>query len=139
MKECIFCKIAEKEIPADIVYEDSRIMVFLDVNAASNGHTLVIPKKHYETINEIPDSLLGEIAKVIKKVSKGVLKATNCKDFNLLQNNGKAAGQFVMHAHFHIIPRKEKDGLTLGSFPGKKYENNENKDITRKIRYALTE
>ena len=140
-KECIFCKIAAKEIPANVVYEDSKVMAFLDIQPANKGHVLVIPKTHYTTLSEIPDTLLAEIAKVIKKVSKAVLKVTKNRAFNIVQSNGKTAGQIVMHAHFHIIPRFEDDGLSLGRLNRLpyKYEQGEDKKLIKEIRKAMME
>lgn len=140
MKDCVFCKIAAKEIPSFIVYEDSKVLAFLDISPANKGHVLVIPKQHYIRLEEIPDSVLAEISKVIKQVSKAILKALKTKDFNLVQSNGSLAGQFVMHAHFHIIPRFERDGLNLGRLNREpyKYDKEEAKNIANKIRQAMT-
>lgn len=137
MPECIFCKIAAKELPASVVYEDSKVITFLDIEPATKGHTIVVPKNHYATLTEIPDSVLAEVAKAIKQVSKAVLKATKAQGFNLLQSNGSKAGQVVMHAHFHIIPRYSGDGLTLGKFSQGKLEQEEAKELTKAIRQAM--
>jgi len=145
MKDCVFCKISPKKTSEGVVYENSKILAFLDLHPANPGHTLVIPKNHYETIDEIPDSLLAEMSKVIKEVSIAVVKATGAEGFNIAQNNGKVAGQAVFHVHFHIIPRFKDDGL-LGGFHVKKpfeldekykYEDGEAKDVMKKIRRAL--
>jgi histidine triad (HIT) family protein len=101
---CIFCKIANKEIPAKIVYEDENTLAFLDVNPRSKGHTLVIPKKHYETFDELPDDIAISLIKTIKKVVN-ILKSLNPDGYNILNNNNPIAGQEVPHVHFHIIPR----------------------------------
>ena len=101
---CIFCKIVKKEIPAKIVYEDEKTMAFLDINPRSKGHTLVIPKDHYETFEELPEDVALAITKAIKKVLE-ILKPLNFDGYNILSNNKPAAGQEVPHLHFHIIPR----------------------------------
>ncbi len=136
---CIFCKIAGKEIPASIVYEDSKVLAFLDISPANKGHVLVIPRQHYVTLLEVPDSTLAEVAKVVKKVSGAVLKATKAKDFNVAQSNGNSAGQEVMHVHFHIFPRFKGDGLLAGRLnrPALVYEDGEAKEIMKRIREAL--
>lgn len=141
MADCIFCKIVEKEIPATVVYEDSKVMAFLDVNPANKGHTLVIPKNHYETLGEVPDPTLAEISIVCKKVSKAVLKAVETTDFNIVQSNGEISGQVVPHVHFHIIPRFKNDGLTLGRLNRAPYSYGENeaKEVANSIRQAMME
>ena len=106
---CIFCKIVNKEIPAKIVYEDEDTMAFLDINPRNKGHTLVIPKKHYETLDEMPDEEMAKLMKTIKKVVE-ILKPLNFDGYNIVNNNKPAAGQEVPHVHFHIIPRYQNDG-----------------------------
>ncbi|HIP84204.1 MAG TPA: HIT family protein [Methanothermococcus okinawensis] len=101
---CIFCKIVKKEIPAKILYEDEKTMAFLDINPRSKGHTLVIPKEHYETFEEVPEDVALHLVKTIKKVLE-ILKPLNYHGYNILSNNKPAAGQEVPHLHFHIIPR----------------------------------
>ncbi len=111
---CIFCKIVNGEIPAKVVYEDEYVLAFLDINPRSKGHTLVIPKKHYETFDEIPDE---ELSKFILGVKRTVekLKKLGFKGYNIVNNNGKVAGQEVNHVHFHIIPRfGEEEGIIFG-------------------------
>lgn len=114
-KECLFCKFIKKEIPCEIVYENEKVMAFLDINPAGelNGHTLVIPKKHFETLDDTDDEYLCEIAIVAKKLSKAIRKASGAEGLNLIQNNGKAAGQCIMHAHLHLIPRKHGDKIRI--------------------------
>ncbi|MFA5020362.1 MAG: HIT domain-containing protein [Candidatus Pacearchaeota archaeon] len=101
--ECIFCKIALKEIPAEIIYENNSFISFPDVNPKVEGHTLIIPKKHFETCIDIPSSLGEELLDAIKNTAEIRIKQ-GADGFNILQNNGKAAGQIVMHAHFHLLP-----------------------------------
>jgi histidine triad (HIT) family protein len=115
---CIFCKIANKEIPAKIVYEDESTFAFLDINPRSKGHTLVIPKEHYETFDELPDDVAIALVKTIKKVIE-MLRPLNPDGYNILNNNKPAAGQEVPHVHFHIIPRynTEQDEIIKFSEP----------------------
>ena len=113
MDNCIFCKIVKGEIPCDKVYENDSTLAFLDINPVYPGHTLIVPKKHYSSLIEISEKDLGEVMKTVKQITPGILKSTNVKAFNLFQNNGKEAGQDVFHVHFHLIPRKEGDGLDI--------------------------
>lgn len=109
--DCIFCKIIAGEIPCHRVYEDEHVLSFLDIGPLSEGHTLIIPKGHYVTLDELPDETAAACGRAGKKIGAAVAEATGCAGWNLLQNNGKVAGQVVMHVHFHIIPRTEGDGL----------------------------
>ncbi len=102
MKDCIFCKIINNEIPSMKIYEDDIILAFLDVNPDSDGHTLIIPKTHYKDINDIPDDVLLHIYKTSKKIMKLLQNKLNCDGFSLLQNNGDV--QEVKHYHLHIKP-----------------------------------
>ncbi|PIN78000.1 HIT family protein [Candidatus Woesearchaeota archaeon CG10_big_fil_rev_8_21_14_0_10_34_12] len=110
-EECIFCRIVRGEIKAQIVDEDDNFIAFLDSNPVADGHTLIVPKKHCKTILDLPDSLGNELLGFIKKVSLKLVKAGKAEGFNIIMNNFSEAGQVVMHAHMHIIPRKEGDGL----------------------------
>ncbi len=101
----IFEKIIAREIPAHIVYEDELVISFLDISQATEGHTLVVPKKAYATIFEIPDDLLAHTIKIVKKISNACQKAFHVEGLNILSNNGTIAGQTVFHFHFHVIPR----------------------------------
>jgi len=112
-KECIFCKIARKEIPSDLVAETNSFIAFLDIHPKAPGHILIIPKKHYVTILDIPNSLANEMFKIIKKISSSILDKMQGDGFNIAMNNLPSAGQVVMHAHIHIIPRKEGDNLGI--------------------------
>lgn len=107
---CIFCKIAKKEEKAYVIYENEKAMAFLDINPISKGHTLVIPKEHYENVLEVPSEVMKDVFDAIKVVCEK-LKVFNPDGFNIVSNVGKQAGQVIMHAHVHIIPRysDEKD------------------------------
>ena len=137
MENCIFCKIAKGEIPSNKVYEEGDIFAFLDIQPASRkgGHTLIIPKKHYETIDEIPEALLNKVMKVVKKVSIAIMKLSD--GVNIVQNNKKASGQFVPHIHFHVIPRYKDDGIRIEKWECHKYEEGEAEKMADKIRELL--
>lgn len=109
--DCIFCKIVRGEIKSEIVKEGKNFIAFKDVNPAVEGHTLIVPKKHYTDLIDLPDDLGCEMLEFSKKVASELIKKKLGEGFNLIVNNGKSAGQFVMHAHVHIIPRKEGDGI----------------------------
>ncbi len=110
MSDCIFCKIANGEIPSNTIFENSDFRVILDNGPATKGHALVLPKSHYADLFEIPQDTLAEAAKVAKEVAAKMKDKLGCDGLNLVQNNGSAAGQTVMHFHLHIIPRYENDG-----------------------------
>jgi histidine triad (HIT) family protein len=130
---CPFCSIAQGKTKASVVYEDATAIAFMDKNPANIGHTLVIPKEHWENIYEIPPNILAEVVKVIKQVSGAVKKTVNADGISILQLNGRAAGQSVMHFHVHVIPRFRGDSIVghrgLGS-----PERSELDKIARKIR-----
>jgi histidine triad (HIT) family protein len=109
----IFTKIIRGEIPSHKVYEDAHVFAFLDISPLSPGHTLVIPKEARPTLDQLSDESSAAIGRVLPRLCRAVMKATGCRDFNVLQNNGAAAHQVVMHVHFHIIP-KMPDGRGLG-------------------------
>ena len=105
MEDCIFCKIAAGEIPAFKIYEDDLCVATLDIGPASEGHTLIIPKKHYRDLTEMDEALLGSLFTVAKKIGTRQMARLGADGFNVVQNNGTAAGQTVMHFHMHVIPR----------------------------------
>jgi histidine triad (HIT) family protein len=104
MSECVFCKIVRKEVLASIVYEDTMVAAFLSHRPVNVGHTLVVPKKHYENIYEIPEDEAAYLFGVVKKVTEAVKASVNPQGIRIVQNNGEAAGQVVFHLHVHIIP-----------------------------------
>lgn len=112
-KDCIFCKIAKGEIPAEKIKESDNFFAVRDKYPHTEGHSLVIPKKHFVTTLDIPNRLGDELLKLIKDVASDLLDEKYGDGFNILQNNLEVAGQVVMHAHFHIIPRKEGDGVKV--------------------------
>jgi len=110
MSECIFCRIAEKEIPATIVYEDDETLVFMDIGPIIKGHALVISKKHYDPVTDTPDEIVAKLHVVAKKIAKAQMNGLGADGVNIMQNNGKASGQEVPHIHVHVIPRYNDDG-----------------------------
>lgn len=133
----MFCQIISKKIPARIVYEDEKAIAFLDINPANAGHTLLVPKQHFETIVDIPATEFGELADSLRRVAIGIIKALQCHGLNILQNNKEAAGQLIPHAHFHLIPRYKEDGLQLGVLRQGKVENGLMGQIAEKIKLAI--
>lgn len=109
-KECIFCKITNREIPSKIIYENDLNLAFLDISPISKGHTIVIPKNHYFNLEDIPNNELTELYKVVKKIAIQIHKKLKINGYNILQNNFTAAGQVIKHFHVHIIPRNFDDG-----------------------------
>ena len=109
--ECIFCKIIAGEIPCHQLYQDEVLLSFLDIGPVSLGHCLIIPKGHYETLDEVPADVAGRCAVLATKLGPAAAEAASAPGWNLLQNNGTVAGQAVGHVHFHIIPRRADDGL----------------------------
>ena len=118
MGDCIFCKIANGEIPSATLYEDEEFRVILDLGPASKGHSLILPKKHAANIYELPDETAGKAMILAKKMAGKLRDALNCDGFNVVQNNGENAGQTVFHFHMHLIPRYEGDGVGLTWKPG---------------------
>lgn len=131
---CVFCAIAAGEIPSFKVYEDERVFAFLDINPFSKGHVLVIPKEHSANLIETSEETLGVLLSAVKKVAIGVKNALGCEGFNILQNNGEAAGQTVMHIHFHIVPRYSVGPIT---FENGKCDMSELELLAVKIRSCL--
>ncbi|WP_408069779.1 HIT family protein [Butyrivibrio sp. JL13D10] len=107
---CIFCKLANGEIPTNSIYEDDRFNVILDNGPATRGHCLILPKDHYSDLFELPDDTAAEAMKLAKKLATTLKTKLSADGINLVQNNGAAAGQTVHHFHLHIIPRYENDG-----------------------------
>ena len=119
--DCLFCKIIAGVIPCARVYEDEHILAFLDISPAAKGHTLVVPKGHYPTLLDLPVCEAEPLFRALKLVAAAVQAETRSSGFNCLQNNFGAAGQMVFHAHWHIIPRTDDDGLK--HWPGKSYDD----------------
>ena len=140
MAETIFLKIIAGEISCYKVYEDDKVFAFLDIGPLSKGHTLVIPKEPAETIDQLSDDSAAALGRVLPRLSRAVLKATGAPAFNILQNNGSAAHQVVMHVHFHIIPKfsESADGAGLGiGWPAGTIENEAGKRLAADIAAAI--
>lgn len=113
---CIFCKIVQKILPNAIVYENDRFLVFMDKYPINHGHSLVVPKHHYNTILEMPNELVGEMYSLVPRLAKAIIAVIESDGFNINQNNGKSANQIVPHVHVHIVPRSAKEKVK-GQWP----------------------
>lgn len=117
-EDCIFCKIANGEIPSKTLYEDDEFRVILDLGPAAKGHALILPKDHYANLFEIPEEKAAKAMVLAKKMATQMKDRLKADGFNLVQNNGEIAGQTVFHFHMHLIPRYENDGQKIGWVPG---------------------
>lgn len=115
---CIFCKIANGEIPSRTIEENEMFRVVLDMGPATKGHALILPKEHYRNLYELPEEVAGEALKMAKRVALKMQDRLGCDGLNLVQNNEEAAGQTVFHFHIHVIPRFKEDGQVIGWKPG---------------------
>jgi histidine triad (HIT) family protein len=124
--DCVFCKIVAGQVPSAKVYEDDACIAFLDIGPLADAHLLLVPRAHYEWISDMPAEQVAAVAGRIPQLARAVMKVSRAEGFNVLQNNGKASGQAVPHVHFHIIPRREGDGLgyrwNAGRYPAGKLE-----------------
>lgn len=133
MENCIFCKIANGEIPAATLYEDEEFRVILDLGPASRGHALILPKAHAANIYELPDELAGKAMILAKKMAIRLTEALKCDGFNIVQNNGETAGQTVFHFHMHLIPRYQGDHVGITWTPGK-LSDEDREEILSKVK-----
>lgn len=131
-ENCIFCKLAGGEIPTATLYEDEDFRVILDANPAAKGHALIIPKEHYANLYELDDELAGEVLVLAKKMITKLTDILGCDGYNIVQNNGEAAGQTVFHFHMHLIPRFKDDGVGVTWKMGELTEEDKN-DILSKM------
>lgn len=132
----IFDRILDGEIPCRSVYEDDHVLAFLDIGPLSEGHTLVIPKERVAHLHELGDDAAAALGRVLPRLCRAVMAATGATAYNLLQNNGAAAHQAVLHVHFHIIPRFEASGLEIGWKPGS-LDDGRADEIAGKIQEAI--
>ena len=132
LDNCIFCKIAAGEIPSTTIYEDDDFRVILDIEPASKGHALILPKEHFANLYELDDALAAKALVVAKKVITQMTEVLGCDGYNVLQNNGTAAGQTVFHFHMHLIPRYKEDDVKIGWKLGKLTEE-EKQEIIEKL------
>ncbi len=134
--DCIFCKILNGDIPCNKVFENDRFIAILDAFPANEGHTLVIPKKHFKDIFEIDEDILKEGYAIAKKIANSIKKSLNINDINILQNNGVFASQTVNHFHIHVIPRKKDDKVVIKS-EVVNIDDNKIKEIVTKIKNSI--
>ena len=134
--DCIFCKMVTGEVPTTKIYEDEIVLAFLDIGPVSDGHTLVIPKEHFEKLHECPAELLGQVCSRLGKIAESVFTGVASEGYNVLCNNGRASGQLVNHLHFHIIPRNSGDGV-FNRWPSYKYQDGKAEKIAAKIYKSL--
>lgn len=118
-EDCIFCKIANGEIPSKTLYEDGDFRVILDLGPATKGHALILPKEHADDLFGLPEETAAKVLILAKRVAARMKERLHCDGINLVQNNGAAAGQTVSHFHLHMIPRYEGDGQQINWVPGK--------------------
>lgn len=135
MESCIFCKIISNDVPAHKLYEDDHTLAFLDINPSNPGHTLVIPKDHFENLYTLPQETLCRLMITAQKVAIALKQATEADGINVIINNEPPAGQIVFHAHFHIIPRHDTDSFP--PWPHQAYIGDEAEKISEKIRVEL--
>jgi len=134
--DCIFCKIVAGDVPCTKLLEDDSALAFLDIGPLAVGHALLIPKAHYETVEQMPAELAGAVLKHLPALAAAVRKATGCEGLNVLQNNGRVAHQVVPHVHFHLIPRSSGDAFHF-NWPAGKYEEGQIERLAESIRSHL--
>ena len=137
MDNCIFCKIANGEIPATTLYEDENFRVILDLGPASKGHALILPKFHAANIYELPDEMAAKAMILAKKMATAMTEALKCDGFNIVQNNGECAGQTVFHFHMHLIPRYKGDQVGITWKPGE-LSDADKEEILLKVKEQLS-
>lgn len=116
---CIFCQLIAGDFPAEVVYEDDKVFAFMDINPVAAGHVLLVPKRHYETLDQMPADVSADLARMLPSLVRCVKDVTGAEGINVLQNNGEVAGQQVAHVHYHVIPRVRGDDLKW-NWPAKK-------------------
>jgi histidine triad (HIT) family protein len=135
---CIFCRIVAGELPAVKVYEDADTLAFMDIAPIIKGHTLVIPKQHFDPLTATPEPVLAQLLAVVKKIAQAQMNGLRADGVNVVQANGAAAGQVVPHIHFHVIPRFATDGHRW-NWAAKKYDDpDEMKKLAATLQAALT-
>ncbi|OFZ56447.1 MAG: diadenosine tetraphosphate hydrolase [Bdellovibrionales bacterium RIFOXYC1_FULL_54_43] len=137
MAETIFQKIIDGRIPCYKIYEDDRVLAFLDVQPLSQGHTLVVPKEPAETLDQLSDESAAAIGRVLPRISRAVMKATGCSEYNILQNNGTGAHQAVFHVHFHIIPKPDKSSGLGIQWPAGRLDGTAAESLVARIQQSL--
>lgn len=135
-KDCIFCKIANGEIPSATIYENSEFRVILDISPATNGHALIIPKEHFTDIFDIDAVTAGKLFSLATEVARAMKHVLKCDGMNIVQNNGLVAGQTVFHFHLHLIPRYNGDDVNLG-WPQHEADMEANAQLAKEIRKMI--
>ena len=136
LDNCIFCKIANGEIPSSTVYEDDDFRAILDLGPAAKGHTLILPKEHADDVTELDENLGAKVIPLAAKLGRAMKAGLGCAGVNLVQNNGEAAGQTVKHFHVHVIPRYE-GGPVIASWTPGECTAEEREEVAEKIKSAL--
>lgn len=137
MAETVFGKIVRGEIPCHRIYEDEKVIAFLDINPLSEGHTLVVPKEAAETMDRLSDDSAAALGRVLPRLCRAVMAATGVREYNVLENNGVGAHQAVDHVHFHIIPKPgHGDGLGIG-WPARALDHQAGARLAARLRAAL--
>ena len=132
--DCIFCKLANGVFPTNSIYEDEDFNVILDASPATKGHALILPKEHYDNVYEMPDALLEKTIKLAKKIIQKETDVLGCDGYNIVQNNGEAAGQTVFHFHIHLIPRYKEKNMPMVTWKPNELPEEEMKDICRSMK-----
>jgi histidine triad (HIT) family protein len=135
MPDCIFCRIVSGDLPAARILETPGVLAFLDIAPVNYGHTLIIPKRHYRNLLDLPDEVWQEMGQVSRRVAQALRTTLSAEGFNLGMNNFEAAGQEVFHAHLHIIPRYFSDGLHL--FPQESYRPGDMEKTAAQLRQVM--
>ncbi len=135
--DCIFCKIISGAVPCHRVLETADILAFLDIGPLAPGHTLVVPKQHFDSILDVPPDMLATITRPFPMLAKAIMHASDATGLNVLQNTGASSGQAVFHLHFHFIPRRAGDGLGYRWNAGK-YGSGQAESVHAKIVSALS-
>jgi histidine triad (HIT) family protein len=132
--DCIFCKIINGEVPAVKVLDKDKVIAFMDINPASRGHMLIVPKKHIENIFEISEDDLSAVMNAVKRCAQAVKQALKAEGITILQLNGKASDQIIPHLHVHIMPRWQNDRLSVSQWEMKEGDRDELQEIARKVK-----
>lgn len=135
-EKCIFCKLANGEIPTKSIFEDDYLKAIMDISPANKGHIIIIPKTHAANIFELENSFVEKAFVLAKNIAVAVKEVTSCDGVNILQNNGVAAGQTVFHFHVHVVPRFEKDDITI-AWKQQSYAEGEADEIAKKLSSLL--
>ena len=138
MADTVFGKIVRGEIPCNKVYEDEKVLAFLDINPLSTGHILVVPKEPAQTLDRLSDESAAALGRVLPRLCRAVVAVTGIREYNVLENNGQGAHQAIAHVHFHIIPKpNSRDGLGIG-WPAKGLDREAAATLAKKIADAIS-